>query len=373
MSQLVCFGAKSDNLVRISMKSKSENLIADVRVNSIDIGLKSLVYYTGRIMASEAKGLTFVPVYDDLLDPKSYVNQVGGGYQRPGDLPRMRQFSKYLDLNPLAIVPPVLLSTRQKWSFQSCSDSEMGTLKIKGPAAIIDGQHRLGGFIHRWENVGEDRAIDFVAYEGLTSKREAEVFNTINGKTKSVPKGIGKVIEDSWSTQVAIMLRNNRLSPFFQKIFVARKSEIHGALFNLSSIDKEIQTTFSHGAFSILVEEEDVEALYRIMSKYWHVIAECFAEEWEDINLPPNEQNWKLLELTGIIAWSRAASEILGPNFDSKKRLVEWGAVRDSVYNIASSGELDLSKEGAFADKTGIVGGGKIHKQIQRIHTRVNG
>ena len=355
------------------MKSKSEYLIADVRVNSIEIGLKSLVYYTGRIMASEAKDLTFVPVYDDLLDPKAIVNQVGGGYQRPGDLPRMRQFSKYLDLNPLAIVPPVLLSTRQRWSFQSGINREIGTLKVKGPAAVIDGQHRLGGFIHRWENVGEDRAIDFVAYEGLTAKLEAEVFNTINGKAKSVPKGIGKVIEDSWSTQVAIKLRNDRSSPFFQKIFVAKKSEIHGALFNLSSIDKEIQMTFSHGAFSNLVEEEDVEELYKIMSNYWHVIAECFEEEWEDINLSPNEQKWKLLELTGVIAWSRAASEILGPNYDSKKRLVDWGEVHDSVYNIASSGELDLRKEGVFADKTGIVGGGKIHKQIQRILARTNG
>jgi DNA sulfur modification protein DndB len=324
-------------------------------------------------MASEAKNLTFVPVYDDLLDPKSFVNQIGGGYQRPGDIPRMRQFSKYLDLNPLAIVPPVLLSTRQKWSFQPDGKGDIGTLTIKGQAAIIDGQHRLGGFIHRWENVGEDREIDFVAYEGLTSKREAEVFNTINGKTKSVPKGLGKVIEDSWSTQVALKLRNDRQSPFFQKIFVAKKSEIDGALFNLSSIDKEIQVTFSHGAFSDLVEEEDVETLYKIIATYWHMIAESFEEEWEDINLAPNEQSWKLLELTGVIAWSRAASEILGPSFDSKKRQMDWSAVRDSVYNIASSGELDLSKDGEFADKTGIVGGGKIHKQIQRILARING
>lgn len=355
------------------MKSRSEKLITEVRINSIQIGAKILTYYTGRIMASDAKDLTFVPVYDDLLDPKSFVAQIGGGYQRPGKPARMRQFAKYLDSNPLAIVPPVLLSTRQKWIFRADGNGEIGSLIVRGPAAIIDGQHRLGGFIYRWENASEDRAIDFVAYEGLTSKREAEVFNTINGNAKIVPKGIGKVIEDSWSTQVALKLRSDRQSPFFQKIYVAEKREFDGALFNLSSIDKEILMTFSHGAFSNLVENEDVEAMYKIFSSYWRVISQCFEEEWEDINRSPNEQSWKLLELTGIIAWSKAAGDILGPNFDSKKKLMDWSAVHDSVYSIASSGELDLSKEGDFADKTGFVGGGKIHKQIQRILARING
>lgn len=355
------------------MKYRSEKSISEVRINSIQVGPKSLTYYTGRIMASEAKDLTFVAVYDDLFDPKLYLNQIGGGYQRPGKTVRMRQFSKYLDLNPLAIVPPVLLSTRQKWTFQPDGKGDIGTLTIRGPVAILDGQHRLGGFVHRWENVGEDRAIDFVAYEGLSAKREAEVFNTINGNAKIVPKGIGKVIEDSWSTQVVLKLRSDRQSPFFQKIYVAEKKEFSGALFNLSSIDKEIQMTFSHGAFSDLVEEEDVETMYKIVSTYWRLIAECFEEEWEDINLAPNEQSWKLLELTGIIAWSKAATEILGPNFDSKKRVMDWSAVHDAVYNIASSGELDLSKNGDFAGITGFVGGGKIHKQIQRILARING
>jgi DNA sulfur modification protein DndB len=326
-----------------------------------------LVYYTGVLPSDIAKEVTFVPVMRDLAGQKSPLNEIRNGYQRPGSGTRMRQFSKYLAGAPLAIVPPVLLSTRDKWTFIESDDADFGDLEIDGPAAIIDGQHRMGGFIHLFEAEDEVRDIDFVAFEHLTAKQEAQVFNTINGNAKGVPKGVGKIIEDSWSTRVVTLLKEEKDSPFYEKIFIAAKREIDGALFNLSSMDKEVRRTFMHGAFSGIVADENIELMYEILKVYWELIAEHFPEEWQDVYLKPKDQDYKLLELTGIIAFSLAASDILGPNFDADTLEMDWEQVRAVIEALSASGELDLSKDGDFEGFAGLVGGPKIHRRIQKI------
>ena len=107
--------------------------------------------------------------------------------------------------------------------------------------------------------------------------------------------------------------------------------------------------------------------MYQIASNYWELISQAFPEEWEDINERPKDQTYKLLELTGIIAWSLSASDILGPHFDPNARDVDWGTVSRLIEGIANSGELDLLKEGEFQNATGAVGGPKIHRKIQKI------
>jgi DNA sulfur modification protein DndB len=277
----------------------------------------------------------------------------------------MRQFAKYLDATPLAVVPPVLLSTRNEWRFVEGSVKGYGHLEIAGPAAIIDGQHRLGGFVFLFEKYDMVRNIDFVAFENLSLKLEAKVFNTINGKAKGVPKGIGKIIEGSWSTRVVQMLMDSQDSPFYGKIYIANKKETPGALFNLSSFDKEVIRTFSHGSFSGIVAEENIDLMYEIMQGYWDLIAEFFPVEWEDIHEKPKDQSYKLMELTGIIAFSSAAGDILGPNFDFDAQTMDWEQVR-AILEALAEGGLDLRKDGEFAGFVGFIGGPKIHKKIQR-------
>ena len=346
------------------LKTSIENVQRFVRT---DEDGKELVYYTGVISSEVARDITYVPVMKNLIGQKSPLVEVGNGYQRPGSGARMKTFSKYLSQNPLAIVPPVLLSTRDRWTFVEGEFEDFGDLEIRGPASIIDGQHRLGGFIKLFEDEGIVMLVDFVAYEGLDMDEEAQVFNTINGNAKGVPKGVGKVIEGSWSTQVSLLLKEDQGSPFHDKIYIAQKKEIDGALFNLASVDKEVRRTFSHGSFANIVEAEDIEMMYEIMQRYWDLIAECFPVEWEDIYQKPRDQDYKLLELTGLIAWSLAAGDILGPNFDADTRTMDWEAVREIMFALAQSGSLDLRKDGEFENAVGFVGGPKIHRKIQKI------
>jgi DNA sulfur modification protein DndB len=345
---------------------KTLTVITDVKrfVREDELG-NELVYYSGVISSDEAKDITFVPVMKELHGNKSPLNEVQGGYQRPGLGTRMRAFGRYLEATELAIVPPVLLSTRGRWRFVE-EDGDFGHIEVQGQAAIIDGQHRLGGFIYLFEANEEVRAIDFVAYDGLDADEEARVFNTINGNAKGVPKGVGAVIDGEWSTQVALRLKEDSGSPFQDKIFIAAKREIPGALFNLSSMQEQIRRTFSHGSFASLTNDEDVDAMYSIAERYWETIAEAFSEEWEDINRKPKDQEFKLLELTGIIAWSLAAGDILGPNFDSNSKSMDWEAVEELITQLADSGLIDWTKSGEFANATGAVGGPKIHRKIQQ-------
>jgi len=349
------------------MAGSKKILLEDVKRNTIQDGSKKLVYYTGSFDSSFAKEILFVPVMKNLANPKSPILQTNDGYQRPGIIHRMTKFAKHLNENPLAIVPPVLISTRGKWKFEAGEAPDFGVLHVNEAGAIIDGQHRIGGFIRLYETERESRNIDFVAYDGLSKKEEAEVFNTINGNAKGVPGGVGKVIEGSWSTQVVLLLAESAGSPFYQKIYIAGRKELDGSLFNLNSFDKEIKKMFSHGSFTSLVEQEDIEKMYQIAAKYWELISEAFPEEWEDINEKPKDQVYKLLELTGIIAWSLSASDILGPHFDPNARDVDWDTVSKLIDGIANSGELDLLKEGEFQYAAGAVGGPKIHRKIQKI------
>ena len=349
------------------MSSSKKIVIEGVKRNVLRDGSDQMVYYTGTFDSSFAEEILFVPVMKNLANPKSPITQTNVGYQRPGIIHRMKKFSKHLHENALAIVPPVLISTRGKWKFVAGEDPDFGVLNVNEAAAIIDGQHRIGGFIFLYDDEGESRSIDFFAYDGLNKKEEADVFNTINGNAKGVPGGVGKVIVGSWSTQITLLLTESSGSPFYQKIYIAGRKELEGSLFNLNSFDKEIKKMFSHGSFSVLVEREEIEEMYKIAEKYWEIISEAFPEEWEDVNEKPRDQTYKLLELTGIIAWSLSASDILGPHFDPISEDVDWEKVGEIIVGIANSGELDLSKDGEFRGFAGAVGGPRIHRKIQKI------
>lgn len=327
----------------------------------------TLVYYTGLMSSDVAKDATYVPVMKNLSGSRSPLNEKSNGYQRPGSGARMRTFARYLRDHPVAIVPPVLLSTRDKWTFIEGEYEDFGDLEVRGPAAIIDGQHRLGGFISLHDTDELILDIDFIAYEGLSADEEAQVFHTINGNAKGVPKGLGAVIQGSWSTQVAMRLNEDSGSPFCGHFYIASRREVQGASFNLSSIDKEVKRTFSHGSFSALVDSEDIDAMYEIMQTYWDLIAEFFPVEWEDLYEKARDQEYKLLELTGIIAWSAAATDLLGPNYDPDTKEMDWERVRELLTQIATSGLLDWRKDGEFANAVGLVGGPMIHRKIQRI------
>ena len=101
---------------------------------------------------------------------------------------RMNKIKKYFQDNPNRLVPPVILSGRGEWVYSEQGEGPVGSLTMQDRAAIIDGQHRVGGLVALYEDTGEVREVDFVCFENLTLQQEIDEFVTINGEQTGVPK-----------------------------------------------------------------------------------------------------------------------------------------------------------------------------------------
>ena len=320
-------------------------------------------YLFGTISSDKIKNVTLVPVLE--FSGKTYLNEEEGGYQRPGSQSRMRAFAKFLKENPNSIVPPVLLSGRGTWKFQpEGQEQDSGRLIIHGKAAVVDGQHRLGGFVHLYESDDDVRDISFILLPDLTNDNEKKEFIVINNSQKGVPKPLTAYLEDTDEAQVGWGLNEESDSPFKGRI--TRTTIQRTQLFALHSVAKQVKRLFSLGA----VQDLDLDRKIEFMSRFWTIIADQLPEEWSDIDKLDNPDargrrdfNFKLLELTGLVAWahtgaqifSRSYSEQTGMNWDNVTRLVE------------SASGIDWSKDGEFAGRTGEAAGKIMADEMTRM------
>lgn len=338
-------------------------VISDVerRVRVASDGTKQ-EYFLGQLKSSMAYEATFVPVIAEeaskVKRTRLYLQETDNGYQRPGSYRRMEAFGSYIAQNELRYTPAVVLSGRNKWKYSEADR----TLTISGPAAIIDGQHRVGGHLSALQNDGFDRTIDFIVMN-ISIEEEEQLFLDINSNAKSVSTGIVSVLGRRSGSAVAEALNSHADSIFKDRFYIAQKTP--GTLFNIASVAKEVGTTFRHGVFESIKDDTDLK--FDIMLGYWEIIASAFPEEWDDISKKSKDQGFKLLELTGLMAMSLAADEILAPAFDMASSTIDFEQVENVVTFLAESGELDWDKKGKFQGQTGFGGAGPIHRKIQQI------
>ena len=313
------------------------------------------VYYFGTISSDKVKIATFVPVIEE---SDTYLNQdTTNGYQRPGKKSRMNQLKRYLQDNPHRLIPPVILSARGAWKFSG--DGLIGVLTLNGKAAIIDGQHRMGGIVAQYEEDGEPKLIDFICFADLSLEDEIYEFITINGEQRGVPKALNTYLKGDEFAELAWALNEDDDSPFKGKIF-RTKGDQH-TYFALHSIAKNIQRTFAHGAFKDLNFDDKLETLKR----FWTSIAKHNADAWSDMKLAKREQKMKLAELTGNIAWSIVAPEILMKAWTPAAQEFNFDTL-DKVIAFMSE-DIDWTKDGEYRGLTGEVGGRRIATQLQSI------
>ena len=312
-------------------------------------------YFYGTLNSENARDLTYVPVIET---SDTYLEQkTKNGYQRPGKKFRMNKYKRYLDEFPNRLIPPVILSARGNWKFSG--DGEIGTLTLEGPAAIVDGQHRVGGLVALFEEKDENREFDFICFEKLTVDEEKNEFVIINGEQKGVPRALNEYLRGEEESQIAWDLNTDPDSPFKGKIF--RTQADQNTFFALHSMAKNVKRTFSHGAFRELDYDDKLEVLI----KFWTKISLNHQEPWKDINRTKREQLYKLLELTGIIAWSEVASEVLIKGFTPATKSFDWDKIDEIIKFMAD--DVDWDKQGEYRGMTGEVGGRRIAQQLQSI------
>ena len=322
----------------------------------------SRVYWFGTVGSDKIKSITFVPVTE--TSRKTPLDeQTDDGYQRPGSLSRMRAFAKYLRARPDSVVPPVVLSSRGAWQFRQ-ADTNFGQLEVDGPAAVVDGQHRLGGYVTLFEEDEDVRQVSFIVLPNLTVDEELREFLDVNTTQKGVPKSLTAYLEDTPDAQVAWALNEEPDSPF--KTRITRTSMQRQHLFALHSVAKQVGRLFSIGA----LQDLEVETKVEYMSRFWTIVADERADEWSDIEKMDDSQfagrrdfEFKMLELTGLIAWSLSGGHILSRSY-SETSGMNWDNVRRLV---GFAGEVDWNKQGQYEGRTGEVGGKVIADDMVRL------
>lgn len=326
-------------------------------------------YYYGHLSSDKLKDLTFVPVIE--ASTKTFLNEeTEGGYQRPASHSRMRAFKKFLEANPDSVVPPILLSGRGHWEFSpSGSSGDFGDLVVRAPAAIVDGQHRAGGYVLLFEGDGREeggdaRNVDFILINEKDLDREMKEFTVVNSTQRGVPKPLTEYLSGSEEASIAWELNTREDSPFKERITRTKLSK--SQLFALHSVAKEIRDLFSHGSLEDLTTDEKIDALI----SYWVIIADERPVEWSDIEAldDPTRKGrgdfeFKMLELTGFIAWSRIGKQILSRAYSSQAGM-NWDRVRKLVRLC---GNVDWRKNGEFEGLTGAVGGPRIVKVMESL------
>jgi len=337
------------------------------------------VYFFGTINSDKVKGVTFVPVIEK--SPKTPLHEiVEDGYQRPGSEPRMNKFKEFLKRNPESLVPPVILSGRGQWTYQPQSKGiPLGTLTIEGPAAILDGQHRLGGYVALYlESPTDVRGVDFLLLDNLNREQEIKEFVIVNNTQVGVPKSLGihigagieglekvlgELADEAW---IAWELTTREDSPFQGRISRTKLGPEH--LFNLASVAKHIQKMFKQGTFGDCEAEEKLE----ITIKYWNLIEQLHPREWADIEKlgvrgqGRNQFDFKLLELTGFIAWSAiASSQLLSTSYNNLSHTMDWERVQKMIEALAN--KIDWRKTGEYEGRTGEVGGPVIARDMEKV------
>lgn len=312
-------------------------------------------YYFGQMPADLAQNLTFVPV-DEAANTEWVLERLENGYQRPGAKSRMRLFAQFLSENPKSVVPPVLLSGRGKWKFVDPDGDGFGRLEVHEAAAVIDGQHRLGGYIALAKGLKggqpDVRMVDFILLEALTLDEEKQEFLTVNNTQKGVPKALTTYLKGAEDAQIAWALNEGDDSPFHGRI--SKTTMKRNQLFQLHSVAKEISPVFAGELKSLSVEDK-----YEYLCRYWTYISEALPQEWADMEkldeTPPRSRkdfDFKLLELTGYIAWMRIARDIFTKCYTSANGM-NWERVEELVSLV---GDIDWTKDGEFAGRTGTAG-----------------
>lgn len=330
--------------------------------------------YMGVFRPSQIKQLTFVPVVTqtqaDGMDAEALLNEDDeSGYQRAGDYRRMSKIKDFVVERPNCLLPPVVLSARGGWKFTprgGGAGTNVGTLTVEKLAAIIDGQHRLGGM---WQvfregeaaGIASDKVIPFLVVDSMPLEDERREFVDINDNQKGVKKSLLTYLEKdkSFWGQAAYALAEDEESVFKGRIDIQKKHDWTIFLFRAASecveslFGQSLRTTKGFDPASNL---ELREPAIEYTLKYWRLVSEAMPELWADMEkMPkPNEKKsaehpgsskfeFRLLEETGIRAMSQLGCKLFASTWIDAMRAPAWDAVEAYLRRLNEREKVRLA------------------------------
>mgnify|MGYP001356408214 FL=1 len=109
----------------------------------------------------------------------------------------------------------------------------------------------------------------------------------------------------------------------------------------------------------------NVDEKVSILIEYWNCVKEANPIPWEDASKETKkEHKYKLLELTGNIAWSIVGPQILLKGYNANNQDFDWDKIKEVIEFVSQ--DIDWDKDGDFFGITGEVGGKLIAKELER-------
>ncbi|MDB4184080.1 DGQHR domain-containing protein [Alphaproteobacteria bacterium] len=374
-----------------------------IRLNNV---LKKIIggrtYYTGYIESKDIYDSVFVPVLKKTKLPKKKgaslaLEERDKGYQRQANITRQRNIAKFMIENPSSIIPPVLLSDRGEWKW-SQKNGDVGEIVINEKAAVVDGQHRLGGFkiLSESDEAAANLPIPFVCVADMDKDEEEKQFLTVNNEQKGLQKQhTAKLRDDLWWNYAAIEFNSN--GNFKERIQEGGAKEQWQLDWKLNSVASAIKDCFNvprnaEDPWGFNGDEERKEHIPDLVSKYWDIVIDVFDEEWSDMDIIPSpfgenfggdgntkKFQYKLLEFTGFLVFMKvlklySTSFYNRSDFSLKEDMIHkyLYIIKEETKNNPNRNSeesiipvIDLRKSGEFKYNTGAAGAPVIVKAIQ--------
>ena len=103
----------------------------------------------------------------------------------------------------------------------------------------------------------------------------------------------------------------------------------------------------------------------RVLIEYWNCVKDSNPTPWEDANKETKKQHkYKLLDLTGYIAWSLVGPQILIKGYNANNQDFDWDKIKEVVEFVSE--DIDWEKEGQFFGMSGEVGGKQIARELEK-------
>lgn len=238
-------------------------------------------------------------------------------YQRMLKPSRLKSIAKYVDNGgqfPTNIV--INIKTKKGLRFdkkEEIGESSFGTLYLPNhysAAWIIDGQHRLYGYVYskRIKKGDKDKTtFPVLAYENLPPMEEADLFVDINSKQERVKQNLIKEIYanlkwesedskeklDALRSKTVIKLNSVTKSPFYERFALSSATKTHLCCLTLTSFVDGLKenkffgdytTTFKPGFFSASYDDDNLDTTLEkgceLLIYYFQLFNNALPKHW---------------------------------------------------------------------------------------------
>lgn len=212
------------------------------------------------------------------------VDERDKGVQRPLNDKRCKDVGKFIDSSEGILANNIILNLAEPTKFTpSTDDNKFGTLHIpdiEKSVWVVDGQHRLFGFIHAKNN------FDLVCsgFIDLSIAQQAKLFITINQEQKGINPSVlydllpitrDADFKKERSQSLVQQLNNDPESAWFNEV---KMLGVGKGLVSQATFAANIQTLIDPNGGVLSQYSEHLQ--YRILTNYFNAFKALFHQEW---------------------------------------------------------------------------------------------